>query len=167
MYTRLADGALLLIRPIRPDDKALLADGVARLSERTLTRRFLSPKPSLSRAELRYLTEVDGHDHVAYVALPAGDPRHLVAVGRWVRARERPRVAEVAIVVGDSWQRRGVGSLIAAALADEARFRGIRCFTATMHADNLPAHRLMAKLTRRLHGRRDGPVDELTVELAA
>jgi GNAT superfamily N-acetyltransferase len=167
VYTRLADGTLLLIRPIRPDDKGLLTDGIARLSQRTLTRRFLSPKTRLSPAELRYLTEVDGHDHVAYVALTAGEPRHLVAVGRWVRSHERPRVAEVAFVVGDSWQGRGVGSLLAAALADEARFRGIRCFTATMQADNLPAHRLVEKLTDRLWSRGDGPVNELTVDLAA
>jgi RimJ/RimL family protein N-acetyltransferase len=157
VYARLADGTLLLVRPIRPDDKGLLAEGIAHLSEKTLTRRFLSPKTRLSRAELRYLTEVDGHDHVAYVALTAASPRHLVAVGRWVRSRERPRVAEVAFVVGDSWQGRGVGSLLADALADEARFRGIRCFTATMQADNLPAHRLMQKLTTGSGAAATGP----------
>jgi acetyltransferase len=167
MYVRLADGTLLLIRPIRPDDKALLADGVAHLSTETLTRRFLSPKRRLSAAELRYLTEIDGHDHVAYVALRPGHARPLVAVGRWVRLGDQPDAAEVAITVADRWQGRGVGSLLGRTLADEARFRGIRHFTATMQADNVPAHRLMRKLTECLGSHRLGAVDELVADLAA
>jgi len=167
MYARLADGSLLLIRPIRPDDKLLLECGAAGFSTETLARRFLSPKTRLSAAELRYLTEVDGHGHVAYVAVLPDDPRRLIAVGRWVRWHDDRDAAEVAIVVADEWQRRGVGSLLATALADEARFRGIRRFTATMQADNLPAHRLMARLTDRLERRHEGPLDELSAELAA
>jgi hypothetical protein len=55
-------------------------------------RRFLTLKSSFSRAELRYLTEVDGRDHVALVAEDPGDPcRRLIAVGRFVRRlEERP-----------------------------------------------------------------------------
>jgi GNAT superfamily N-acetyltransferase len=167
MYARLRDGTLLLVRPIRPADKALLEAGMTRLSTETLTRRFLSPKRHLSAGELRYLTEVDGHDHVAYVAVLAEHQRHLIAVGRWVRLRDDPEAAEVAIVVADGWQRRGVGSLLGATLADEARFRGIRRFTATMQADNVPAHRLMEKLTDRLERRPEGATDELVADLAA
>jgi GNAT superfamily N-acetyltransferase len=167
MYARLRDGTLLLVRPIRPADKALLEAGMTRLSTETLTRRFLSPKRHLSAGELRYLTEVDGHDHVAYVAVLAEHPRHLIAVGRWVRLRDDPEAAEVAIVVADGWQRRRVGSLLGATLADEARFRGIRRFTATMQADNVPAHRLMEKLTDRLERRPEGATDELVADLAA
>jgi RimJ/RimL family protein N-acetyltransferase len=167
MYARIADGTLLLLRPIRPDDKRLLAHGTGGFSTETLTRRFLSPKNRLSAAELRYLTEVDGHRHVAYVAVLPHEPQRLIAVGRWVRLYDQPDTAEVAIVVADRWQARGVGSLLAAALADEARFRGLRRFTATMQADNLPAHRLMEKLTDRLERRHAGPLDEMSVELAA
>jgi len=167
MYARLADGTILLLRPIRPDDKRLLSHGSAGFSRETLARRFLTPKRRLSAAELRYLTEVDGHRHVAYVAVLPKDPQRLMAVGRWVRLHDRADAAEVAIVVADRWQNRGVGSLVGAALADEARFRGIRRFTATMQADNVPAHRLMAKLTDRLEQRHNGPLDELAAELAA
>jgi RimJ/RimL family protein N-acetyltransferase len=167
VYARLADGKLLLLRPIRPDDKRLLAYGTAGFSRETLARRFLTPKRRLSSAELRYLTEVDGHDHVAYVAVLPHDPQRLIAVGRWVRLHDRPDTAEVAITVADKWQNRGLGSLVGAALADEARFRGVHRFTATMQADNAPAHRLMEKLTDRLEQRHDGPLDELAAELAA
>jgi RimJ/RimL family protein N-acetyltransferase len=166
---RLSDGAPVLIRPIRADDKQRLADGLRRLSDESVQRRFLSPKPSLSHAELRYLTEVDGRDHVALVAeSPADRARHLVAVGRFVRLADDPDAAEVAIVVADPWQRRGLGSLLAAQLADEARRLGVKRFTATMAADNRPAHRLMAKLTSHLEQRHTGAgIDEVVLDLAA
>jgi RimJ/RimL family protein N-acetyltransferase len=166
---RLPDGAPVLIRPIRADDKRMLTDGLRRLSDESVHRRFLTPKRSFSRAELRYLTEVDGRDHVALVAEhPSGPARRLIAVARFVRLAEDPHAAEVAITVADDWQGRGLGSLLSEQLAAEARHLGIRRFTATMAADNLPAHRLMARLTDHLEQHHVGSgVDELVLDIAA
>ncbi len=169
MIERLPDGAPVLIRPIRADDKRMLTDGLRRLSDESVQRRFLTPKRTFSRAELRYLTEVDGRDHVALVAEhPSGPVRRLIAVARFVRLAEDPRAAEVAITVADDWQGQGLGSLLSEQLAAEARRLGIRRFTATMAADNVPAHRLMARLTDHLEQHHVGSgVDELVLDLAA
>jgi RimJ/RimL family protein N-acetyltransferase len=71
-------------------------------------------------------------------------------------------------VVADEWQRRGLGSILAARLSGEARLLGIRRFTATIASDNLPAHRLMEKLTQHLEQHHvGGGVDELVLDLAA
>jgi RimJ/RimL family protein N-acetyltransferase len=166
---RLPDGALILIRPIRADDKRFLEDGLRQLSDESVHRRFLSPKRSFSRSELRYLTEVDGRDHVALVAEYPGDPvRRLIAVGRFIRLADDPSTAEAAITVADDWQGRGVGSLFTELLATEARRLDVRRFTATMASDNVPAHKLMHKLTRHLHEQHAGyGVSELVAELAA
>jgi GNAT superfamily N-acetyltransferase len=166
---RLPDGALILIRPIRADDKRFLEDGLRQLSDESVHRRFLSPKRSFSRTELRYLTEVDGRDHVALVAEYPGEPvRRLIAVGRFVRHNDSPDAAEAAIVVCDDWQRRGVGSLFAERLAARARRLGIRQFTATMASDNVPAHKLMERMTQHLEEHHTGSgVSELVVDLAA
>jgi RimJ/RimL family protein N-acetyltransferase len=165
----LGDGAPVLIRPIRADDKRMLADGLQRLSDASVQRRFLTPKRSFSRAELRYLTEVDGRDHVALVAESPTEPvRRLIAVARFVRLTDDPEAAEVAITVADNWQRRGLGSLLSARLADEARRLGIRRFTATMAADNVAAHRLMETLADHLERHHAGSgVDELVLSIAA
>jgi RimJ/RimL family protein N-acetyltransferase len=165
----LPDGEEVLIRPIRPDDKRLLEDGLARLSPQSAQRRFLSPKRSFTSGELRYLTEVDGRNHVAFVAEDPHDvERRLIAVGRFVRLVGDPAAAEVAIVVADDWQNRRLGSLLTAKLAVEARRVGIGRFTATMAADNGPAHRLMARLTEHLEQHHvGGGVDELVLDLAA
>ncbi len=89
------------IRPIEPSDKALLADGLRRLSDASVRLRFLSSKPSFTAAELRYLTEVDGHDHIALVAIDDATGC-LIGVARCVRLAGRPDTAEMAIVVGDA-----------------------------------------------------------------
>ena len=144
----------LRIRPIRPDDKALLVAGHGQLSERSVYQRFLAPKPRLSAAELRYLTEVDGVDHVALVAVLAHAPQVLAGVGRWVRDPQTPDAAEIAIVVADDLQGRGVGRSLGAALAQEARRRGITRFTALMLPDNDAAQRLYADVSAQLHAAR-------------
>jgi RimJ/RimL family protein N-acetyltransferase len=166
---RLPDGALILVRPIRADDKRMLEDGLRHLSDESVQRRFLTLKRKFSRSELRYLTEVNGRDHVALVAEYPGDPvRRLIAVARFVRLADDPTAAEAAIVVADDWQRRGVGSQLAELLADEARRLGIRRFTATMASDNVPAHRLMRRLTNHLERHEAGHgVSELVLDLAA
>jgi protein lysine acetyltransferase len=166
---RLPDGASILIRPIRADDKRFLEDGLRHLSDESVHRRFLSPKRSFSRAELRYLTEVDGRDHVALVAEYPGEPvRRVIAVGRFIRLPQDPEAAEAAITVSDDWQRRGVGTLFAERLAREARRRGITRFTATMASENVAAHKLMEKLTHHLDEQHAGfGVSELVGELAA
>ena len=169
MLERLPDGAQILIRPIRADDQRFLEDGLRQLSDESVHRRFLSPKRSFSRAELRYLTEVDGRDHVALVAEYPGEPvRRVIAVGRFVRFADDPEAAEVAVVVSDDWQRRGVGSLFAERLAAKARRRGIRRFTATMGSDNVAAPKLMQRLTQHLEEHHAGSgVSELVMDLAA
>jgi len=162
----LRDGRRIFIRPIEPNDKAALSAGLIELSDLSVHQRFLSPKPSFSSSELRYLTEVDGHDHVAFVAeIPSG---HLVGVGRWVRLADDPSTAEVAVVVADPLQGQGLGSLLADLLAREGVRQDVRRFTATMLSDNLPAHRLMARLDMHLDRRHAGAgADELVVHLAA
>ena len=154
-------------RPIRPDDKAALEAGLHRLSPESVYNRFLSPKPSFSAAELRYLTEVDGRDHVAVVIDDPERPGELIAVGRWVRLADDPEAAEIAITVVDLWQRRGLGSLLAKVLGEEAGRQGIRRVTATMSAGNTAAHRLLEKAAGHLELRHNGGVDDAVMDLAA
>jgi RimJ/RimL family protein N-acetyltransferase len=156
-----------VIRPIEPGDKELLVNGLQQLSDETIRKRFLAAKPRFTQAELRYLTEVDGHDHVAIVVEDPEEPGELIATGRWVRLADDPEAAEIAITVADCWQRRGLGSLLASVLADEAHHHGIRRFAATVSAENTPALRLLEKAAVRLQLRHQGAVDDAVIELAA
>ena len=168
MLTRLADGTRVVIREIRPADKRMLAKGHELLSEETRRRRYLGAKPRLSARELAYLTEVDGELHFALVAVLADQLDHIVGVARFVRLQSREETADAAIVVGDPWQRRGLGTRLALGLADAARARGVKRFTATMLSDNPAALALMRTLSERLEtGAHQQGVREVTGDLAA
>ena len=168
MVFTLTHGTRVLIRPIEPGDKERLVNGLRRLSEESIRKRFLAAKPRFTAAELRYLTEVDGVNHIALVAVLERDPEQLVAVARCVRLPDRPQTAEMAIVVGDPWQNQGLGRELATRLADAARAVGIRRFAATMLGDNEAARRLMRTFSRRLEeGWAGSGVREVLVELAA
>lgn len=162
MLVRLDSGAPILIRPITPDDKGLLTRGLQQLSRQSAYQRFLSPKEALTPAELRYLTEVDFRDHVAYVAVRPEAPEVLVGVARWIRLRDDPDTAEIAFAVSDALQRQGLGTVLAEALADAARERGVRRFVATMLPDNHGAHRLFARVAQEREIAVDGPLHELS-----
>jgi GNAT superfamily N-acetyltransferase len=141
MLLTLPDGTRVHVRPIVPEDKPLLVEGLRRLSPEAAFRRFMSPKVSFSAAELRYLTEVDQRDHIALVAVDAEHPSRLIAVARCVRVAHD--TADIAVVVGDPWQRMGLGRRLADELARRARAVGIERIAGTMLADNRAALRLM------------------------
>src|SRR4051794_35283028 len=99
MYARLSDDRIVFVRPIYPGDKEQIREALDHLSAETIHKRFLGPKPRFTEAELRYLTEVDGHNHFALVVLPAGEPDDIVAVARFIRLSDDPNAAEAAITI--------------------------------------------------------------------
>ncbi|MFP5332522.1 MAG: N-acetyltransferase family protein [Acidimicrobiia bacterium] len=131
------------LRPVTPDDKPLLADGFARLSERARYLRFLAPADRLTPAQLAYLSEVDHHDHVAWGAL---ENDAAVGVGRLVRYEDDPSSADVALTVLDEYQGRGVGRLLIEVLGVCARARGV----GQLHFDVLAENAAMLGLLRTL-----------------
>jgi RimJ/RimL family protein N-acetyltransferase len=163
----LDNGTDVVIRPIRPDDKARLAAAMARLSDDTVRKRFLSPKPRLSGTELRYLTVIDYVDHWAQVAVLKDDPEAIVGVARWIRDDDDPQSAEAAIVIVDALQGQGLGRALGHSIADAARLRDVRRFTATMLSDNAAAQRLFAAISERLDVEHDGATDAIVATLAA
>ena len=167
MLARLQDGLRVVIRPIRPSDRALLENSRDRFSDESMRRRFLAPKPRLSGSELRYLTEVDGHDHYAIVAVPVDDLGSIVAVARFVRLADDPETAEAAIIVADDLQGHGLGKRLAHELADAGRDRGVRRFTASMLTGNKAALALMRTLSDRLDSHYEAGYRAVVSEIAA
>jgi RimJ/RimL family protein N-acetyltransferase len=141
---RLRTDPELIVRPIRATDKAALVDLFERLSARSRLRRFLAPKPALSRRELAYLTEVDHARHEALVAVaPDGT---FVGVARYACDLGETTVADVAFAVADAWQGRGVGTGLARLLIEHARANGIEHLHASTLTDNGPSRRLLGRL---------------------
>lgn len=145
----LRDGTPVRLRPIRPGDKGRLAAALGRLSDESARQRFLAPKARFTRHELAYLTEIDGHDHLAVVAT-AGPGEAIVGVARCVRSAEDPLTAEFAVVVSDEVQGRGLGTALAREIAGAARAHGIIRFTATALSDNAAVVRVVETISEHL-----------------
>jgi RimJ/RimL family protein N-acetyltransferase len=167
MFIRASDGTQLYVRHVKPSDKDLIGKAWLQLSQESQTRRFLAPKPRLTARDLRYLTEIDGHDHVALIALRLHEPGRLVAVARYVRLQDDPETAEVAVTVADPMQGKGIGKQLGVLLADEARGRGVKRFSASILSDNRPALRLMATMSDRLERHIEYGVSDVVADLAA
>lgn len=134
----------LRLRPLGKGEAGPLQEIFAGLGPRSREHRFLSPKHRLTGADLRQLTNVDGHDRVALVAeTPDGRP---VGVARFVRNPDGES-ADVAVTVIDDWQGKGVGTLLATSLAARAQQVGIRRFILLIAPDNKAALRLMHRFS--------------------
>ncbi|MGH9020559.1 MAG: GNAT family N-acetyltransferase [Acidimicrobiales bacterium] len=126
------DGHAYRLRPIRPDDADALVAFHNRLSTQSVYQRYFSLHPVLSPGEVTHLTTVDYVDRMAFVV---EDDDGLVAVARYDRYPASDE-AEVAFLVSDDHQRRGLGRRLLDELAAAARERGVTSFVAETQVDN-------------------------------
>jgi RimJ/RimL family protein N-acetyltransferase len=141
----LGDGTRVVLRHVRPEDAEELRRGFDKLSPSSRYRRFLGGVHALSDETLRYLTCVDGHDHVAIVAVqraPDGTETGL-GIARFVRTAGDASVAEAAITVVDDVQGRGLGRILGLALARAGLERGVTRFRGEILANNQPVRQLL------------------------
>jgi len=142
----LADGAALRVRPIRPDDEPRLVELFHRLSPRTVYQRFFRAYDRLPDHWYRGFANVDYLARLALVAEEQGASRPLLrAVARY-EPGPTPDTSEIAIVVEDGWQHRGLGRRLLDALLAAAEARGHHRFIADVLADNRPMLRVLSRL---------------------
>lgn len=144
---RLRDGTELDLRPVLPGDNERTANGPVEFSGETLYRRFQSVRvPTASL--MRYLFEVDYVHHFVWV-MTDGPDGPVVADARFVREEGDPSVAEVAFIVADAYQHRGVGTFLMGALAIAAKYHEVQRFTARVLADNYPMRAILDRAGAR------------------
>ena len=155
--------AELVLRPVTPEDLDALVATHRRLSPETVYRRFFTLTPDLAPLVRRHLALVDHEDHEALVVL---DGDRIVAVAQWDRAREHAGRAEVAVVVEDDWQHRGLGTALVRALAGDAHRHGVDVLTAGVLSDNRAGLGLAAR-QRPVQVTLDGPETSFRWDLAS
>lgn len=119
----LRDGVLVTVRPIQPEDEAELTALYARLSPETAYQRFFTVMARLPPDWAHFLAHVDYERRMALVAVDPLD--RLIAVARY-DYDERAEEAEIAIVVQDAWQGKGLGTVLLSRLFEHAGRKGIR-----------------------------------------
>lgn len=157
-----ADGGVVRIRPIVPADAAALHAFHDKLSERTRYLRYFGPYPRISPRDMYRTTHVDYHDRVGLVAL-LGET--IIGVARYeLLPRGGARAAEVAFVVADDHQGRGLGSILLEHLAGAAAENDISAFVAEVLAENATMVTVFRDAGYQVQHSRDGA--ELHLEFA-
>lgn len=162
----LDDGTEVVLRHIRPSDEEELKRGFERLSSASRYLRFQGVMKELSPKALHYLTHVDGHDHVAIVATTRPDANgHASGLGvaRFVRSKNDPALAEVALTVIDEAQHKGLGRILGIAIARAALERHVHRFTGPILRDNVAIRRLLEEVGATFRPTADGLEFEITL----
>ncbi|GAC1396923.1 MAG: GNAT family N-acetyltransferase [Mycobacterium sp.] len=146
---RMRDGTVLYLRPVLPGDSERTANGPVEFSSETLYRRFQTPQ-NPTEALMRYLFEVDYVHHFVWV-MTDGAYEPVVADARFVRDENDPSLAEVAFIVGDDYQGRGIGTFLMGALALAADYHGISRFSARVLTGNYPMRAILDHFGARWH----------------
>ncbi|MGY1895395.1 bifunctional acetate--CoA ligase family protein/GNAT family N-acetyltransferase [Nocardia gipuzkoensis] len=151
-----SDGGVVRLRPITPADAEPLQEFHGALSDRTRYLRYFGPYPRISPKDLYRTTHVDYRDRVGLV-LELGEA--IVAVGRYeLLERDGPRAAEVAFVVADGHQGRGLGSILLEHLAGAAAENKIETFVAEVLAENTVMVTVFRDAGYQVERSRDGSV---------
>jgi GNAT superfamily N-acetyltransferase/acyl CoA:acetate/3-ketoacid CoA transferase beta subunit len=145
----LDDGTNVKFRPIHPTDATGIRDLFYKLSEAAMYNRFGWNIKKLPQKHIQDFVYIDHRNEVGIVAtIPEAAEEEIIAFGGYYLDKKTNR-AEVALVVKDEWQNRGIGSFIMKYLARIAQKDGIRGFTAEVHAANKSMQALMYKLNAK------------------
>jgi acetyltransferase len=148
---KLADGAVVTVRPIRPEDAEMEASFVRNLSLDTRHMRFMVGLSDLPPEVLFRFTQIDYDRELALVAVvERGGEEVEIAVARYMTAGDG-RSADVAIVVADAWQGRGIGARLFGLLVDTARARGLHRLAGETLAENTAAIALVTRFGFTTH----------------
>ncbi|MBR1268724.1 GNAT family N-acetyltransferase [Bradyrhizobium sp. AUGA SZCCT0222] len=160
----LRDGSEIEIRALRPEDEADMLAAVGKTSAQSLQRRFFVMKRHFSDKERAYFMDIDFKNHVALVALAEEAGRKaVVGGGRYIIFE--PGRAEMAFVVIDAWQGRGIGSILMRHLVKIARDAGLLELTAEVLPENKAMIGVFGKFGFRPGPRRDPTAVHLVLKL--
>jgi RimJ/RimL family protein N-acetyltransferase len=137
------------IRQIIPEDKIPMQVGLQMLSPESIRQRFFANKKAFSEEELKFLTEVDQINHLAYVAVHHSNGALLPAgVIRAIKNTERPTHAEIGITIVDCYQGMGLGTKLFEEIAQHALTVEITHIYGDYHTSNLKMAKLLEKFSK-------------------
>jgi len=160
----LRDGRHAVIRALQPQDREALSEAFARTGDESRYRRFFTSKRSLSEGEIKFFVEVNFTTHVALVCeLEEGGRKVIAGGGRYVVCA--PGSAEVAFMIDDLHQGRGIGSLLMRHLVACARSAGLETLVAEVLAGNSPMLKVFERAGLALQTRREAGVLHVDMRL--
>jgi len=163
-HEQLRDGRLVNILALRPEDEPDMLAALAQASVQSLQRRFFVMKRHFSDKERAFFMDIDFENHVALVAR-AEDAGRNVLVGGCRYIVSEPGQAEMAFMVVDGWQGRGVGSILMRHLIKLGNDAGLKELTAEVLPENTSMRKIFTKFGFKAAPRKDPQIVSLVLKL--
>ena len=161
---QLADGTIITIRPIRPEDAEIEQSFVRKLSAKSKYFRFMRSLNELTQEMLVRFTQLDYHRELALIGVIEKNGEEIeVGVSRYAMNPDG-NSCEFAVIVADDWQRKGIGSHLMNTLMDAARQRGFQTMDGEILADNHNMLGLVKSLGFQIQTSQDDPSVKVAVK---
>jgi acyl-CoA hydrolase len=165
-YDTLRDGTEIFFRPVRPTDEAALSEMLYSLSSKSVQTRYMTHTIAFPHKDVQQLTNIDYLQDLAIVGtVPGVSGEEIVAIAQYF-LEPKTKAAEVAFIVQDEWQQKGMGTFLLDYLTQIARKRGVKRF----YAKVLPGNKAMLAIFHnsgyKVNTEFDGEVYSVTYDLA-
>ncbi len=164
-YDTLRDGTEIFFRPIKPTDEPALAEMLYSLSEESMRTRYMTRTMAFPHKDVQHLTNIDYKNDIAIVGVvPGVSGEEVVAIGQYF-LDPKTQAAEVAFLVQDEWQQKGMGTFLLDYITKIAKQRGVRRFYAKVLPNNKPMLAIFHNSGYKVNTEFDGDVYSITYDL--
>jgi len=164
-YDTLKDGTEIFFRPIKPTDEPALAEMLYSLSDQSVRTRYMTRTKAFPHRDVQQLTNIDYKNDMAIVGVvPGVSGDEIVAVGQYF-LDPKTQAAEVAFVVQDEWQQKGMGTFLLDYITQIAKQRGVKRFYAKVLPNNKPMLVIFHNSGYKVNTEFDGEVYNITYDL--
>jgi acyl-CoA hydrolase/RimJ/RimL family protein N-acetyltransferase len=164
-YETLRDGTEIFFRPIKPNDEPALAEMMYSLSEESVRTRYMTRSMSFPHREMQRVTNIDYRQDVAIVGVvPSVSGEEIVAIAQYF-LDPKTQSAEVAFVVQDEWQSKGMGTFLLDYITQIAKQRGVKKFWAKVLPNNEPMLTIFHNSGYKINTTFDGDAYDITYDL--
>ncbi len=165
-YDTLRDGTEIFFRPVRPTDEAALSEMLYSLSSKSVQTRYMTHTIAFPHKDVQQLANIDYHQDLAIVGtVPGVSGEQIVAIAQYF-LDPKTQVAEVAFLVQDEWQQKGMGTFLLDYLTQIAKKRGVKRFYAKVLPSNKPMLAIFHNSGYKVNTEFDGQVYSITYDLA-
>jgi len=165
-YDTLRDGTEIFFRPVKPNDEHELSEMLYSLSEKSVQTRYMTHTVTFSHKDVQQLTNINYQQDIAIVGIvpgPSGD-ESIVAMAQYF-LDPKTQSAEVAFVVHDEWQQKGMGTYLLDYICKIAKQRGVKRFFAKVMPSNKPMLAIFHNSGYKVNTTFDGEVYNISYDL--
>jgi len=164
-YETLKDGTQIFFRPVKPTDEPALSEMLYSLSPDSIRSRYFTHTMIFPHRDVQRITNIDYRNDLAIVGvIPGAGGEEIVAIAQYF-LDPKTREAEVAFIVQDEWQQKGMGSFLMDYLTTIARQRGVRRFYAKVLPTNRPMLAIFHSSGFRVNTEFDGEAYSISFDL--